>query len=507
MREFNTSGPCKPHLHYTVMRDKLIEKGLYMVDRGKFFTIWAPRQTGKTTYFELLLNALDNKKYVGVWLSFEATTTYTDEEFWRKFSFDKIKKLELKGMKVKNGFKNISEFENWLKVDLSISLKDKKFVLIIDEFEGCPDRLINPLMHMFRDLYHQKETNPLQSLILVGVSNISEVLTDKVSPFNIADSIEMPYFTKEEVFDLIGQYEEEEKQFFEEEVKEKIYYNTAGQPGLTCAICKELVEEVCTDRSKLVDIQPLNKVIHQFLYEKIDKNISNIVAKAKEHKDFMMKVLFSEEEIPFAINDERIKYLYVNGVIDKIKGKIDIKVPIYKKVLISAFKPLYNGEVKYYTLPEEKFSKFLRKDGINIKEIIENYIKYLQRRGAKAFNYAESKEAVYVYSFDSYINLMVEELEGEVLLEVPTGRGRMDLLIYYGDKKYIMELKRWKNDNVYQRGKRQLVEYVKSEGIGEGYYIVFSDLHRENVKEEEEIEGIKINSYIIKTQFEIPSKL
>jgi len=504
MREFNTSGPCKPHLHYTVMRDKLIEKGLYMVDRGKFFTIWAPRQTGKTTYFELLLNALDNKKYVGVWLSFEATTTYTDEEFWDDFSYMLISELQLKEIEIKQNFKNMHQFKKWLRIDLKKVLKESKFVLIIDEFEGCPERLINQLMHTFRQLYHKKNTHPLQSLILVGVSNISEVLTDKVSPFNIADSIEMPYFTKEEVFDLIGQYEEEEKQFFEEEVKEKIYYNTAGQPGLTCAICKELSEEVCIDRSKSIDIKSLNEVIWQFLHKRIDKNISNIVAKAKEHKDFMMKVLFSEEEIPFEIDDEKVKYLSINGVIDEIDGRIDIKVPLYKKRLISAFKPLYNGEVKYYTLPEEKFSKFLRKDGINIKEIIENYIKYLQRRGAKAFNYAESKEAVYVYSFDSYINLMVEELEGEVLLEVPTGRGRMDLLIYYGDKKYIMELKRWKNDNVYQRGKRQLVEYVKSEGIGEGYYIVFSDLHRENVKEEEEIEGIKINSYIIKTQFETP---
>ena len=72
MREFNTSGPCDPHLHYTVMREKLLTVGRDMVERGKYFTIWAPRQGGKTTYFKLLIDILNREtEYLALWISFE----------------------------------------------------------------------------------------------------------------------------------------------------------------------------------------------------------------------------------------------------------------------------------------------------------------------------------------------------------------------------------------------------------------------------------------------------
>jgi hypothetical protein len=44
MREFNTSGPCNPALHYTVMREALIAEGEEKVRKGRYFTLFAPRQ-------------------------------------------------------------------------------------------------------------------------------------------------------------------------------------------------------------------------------------------------------------------------------------------------------------------------------------------------------------------------------------------------------------------------------------------------------------------------------
>ena len=72
MREFNTSGPCDPRLHYTVMREELLVVGQKMIKEGRYFTIWAPRQTGKTTYFKLLINEIKKgNKYLPLWVSFE----------------------------------------------------------------------------------------------------------------------------------------------------------------------------------------------------------------------------------------------------------------------------------------------------------------------------------------------------------------------------------------------------------------------------------------------------
>ena len=71
--------------------------------------------------------------------------------------------------------------------------------------------------------------------------------------------------------------------------------DTAGQPGLVCGICKDLVEKFCTDRTKTIRMEDYWKCLDYYLKEKIDKNISNIVAKAKQEKELMIKILFSEE--------------------------------------------------------------------------------------------------------------------------------------------------------------------------------------------------------------------
>ncbi|MFQ5632873.1 MAG: hypothetical protein ACE5I1_29240, partial [bacterium] len=39
-----------------------------------------------------------------------------------------------------------------------------------------------------------------------------------------------------------------------------------------------------------------------------------------------------------------------------------------------------------------------------------------------------------------------------------------DTLIIYKNKSYLIEIKRWTDPAYYQKGKRQLAEYLKSEG-------------------------------------------
>ncbi len=53
------------------------------------------------------------------------------------------------------------------------------------------------------------------------------------------------------------------------------------------------------------------------------------------------------------------------------------------------------------------------------------------------------------------------------------------------------------------------MEYLSSEGVEEGYYVVFSNKHTEDdqLYFEEEINGKRLSTYIIRTQFEQATKL
>jgi predicted AAA+ superfamily ATPase len=61
MREFNTSGANNPDIHFTVMREAQLQQALEQIIRpedpkgGRYFTLYAPRQTGKTTFVEQLV--------------------------------------------------------------------------------------------------------------------------------------------------------------------------------------------------------------------------------------------------------------------------------------------------------------------------------------------------------------------------------------------------------------------------------------------------------------------
>lgn len=507
MREFNVEGPCDPARHFTVMREALVRKGIEKVEKGKYFTIFAPRQAGKTTYFQLMIRQLEKTAYLPIWISLEDVANASVEKFYATLNYDLS--LELSRLAITPQTQIVDNL-NLTQFFEELNQQGKIVVLIIDEFDGVPSTVLGDLMHTFRKMYHKKAVYGLHSLILVGVRNISGAVLDKASPFNIADEIEVPYFSKAEVENLIAQYEQESGQIFQKKVIAKIYENTLGQPGLVNALCRELVEKYCPDRSKPVDMASLLSLLDYFLRKRIDKNISNIVAKAKQHKDFMLKVLFDETEIPYTIDDERIKFLHVNGVIEDVNGIVDVPIPLYKKRLINAFQPLLNGEAILYTSPQDRFDEFYGSDGgLNIDQIIRRYIDYVRRRGFRAFDTENLKESAYHYSFDGYINFFIKRLGGETFMEVPTSRGRLDTLIIYRDKLYVIEIKRWTDMFYYQKGKRQLAAYAQSEGLTEGFYVVFSSQHQESdtLFEQEEIDGVKIYTYVVRTNFEPPSKL
>jgi predicted ATPase len=136
MREFNTTGPCNPALHYTVMREALIAEGLEKVRKGRYFTLFAPRQAGKTTYFQLLLEAVRAENFTPIWISFESLKTVTREVFYQSLNHQLHQELAEHQIEVKYTITNpvnmVAFFEQF---------DTQTLVLIIDEFEGVVDNI------------------------------------------------------------------------------------------------------------------------------------------------------------------------------------------------------------------------------------------------------------------------------------------------------------------------------------------------------------------------------
>ena len=507
MREFNTTGPCDPALHYTVMREALMLEGQKKVKKGRFFTLFAPRQAGKTTFFKLLLNELQ-KDFTTVWISFENLKTVSKKEFYQALNHKLHRGLSKPKTQSKLIIHNSISLEHFFE---KTSAQSKPVVLAIDEFEGIPDCVLSEVMHTFRQIYHQKEYYNLHSLILVGVSTLAELIVSSASPFNIAEELQIPYFTFEEVTLLIEQYVIESGQPVEKSVIKAIYDNTKGQPGLVCALCLHLVTEVATDKSQSVTRADFYTTLGFFLTKKFDKNILNIVQKAREKREFMIKLLFRDEPVAFTIDDPDIAFLYANGVVDETEGYVEILVPLYAKRLINAFRPSINGETQYYiNSPHETINQYLTPEGeLNVNKLLKEYRAYVRLRGFRAFDTEHLKEGAWHYSLDGFIYFFIQRLGGQTYVEVPSGRGRTDILIRYQDQSNLIETKVYSDETYFKKGKGQLAEYLKSEALLEGYYVVFSQKHTEKdeLNSEELIQGKRIYTHIIPTQFEQASRV
>ncbi len=497
MRKFNTSGPNIPEKHYTIRRVELIRRGLELVQDERYFTLWAPRQTGKSTFYRQLAEELEQGGYKVAHINFE---NYRNEPL-RSFLSRLASKLEefwgddFRGMTLGEIFQKIEQ-----------NNKEKR-VLVIDEVEGINKEYFGDFLHAIRSAYHARQTHGLKSVILVGVSNIVGLVRDNASPFNVADNLNVPYFTDKEVDDLLSQHEAETGQKFERKVKRKMSSITANQPGLINGFAKKIVED--NPHRKRLGYSDYLKVEDWYLTEAIDKNFSNILNKATEERAFVERLLFTDAQIPFEIDRESISLLHTNGLIKKDeKGFVEFWVPFYKKRLYKAFYPYTNGEQRKISRTIFAADYFTEEGDLKLDRLVENYKEYIQRRGFGPFrekdekgNFKSIKEAALIYSFETYIHAFVTQTEGKIYREAQTGLGKSDIILNINNREYLIETKIYYAPKQFEDGKRQLAYYCKSLGLRKGVYLVYCPngiAYPDFVKEQTQMIGkIEIASYLV----------
>jgi AAA-like domain len=502
MRIFNTSGPNILEKHYTLPRLNLIEKGKDMVYNDRYFTIWAPRQTGKSTFFRMLADSLQMEGYLVCHVNFENYLNSPLTSLMERLvvALEAAWHIDFKNLDLSQVFHKIEQ------------VTDKKLVLIIDEVEGMNPEYFGQFLHTVRNTYHSRTGQGLRSVIFVGVSNITGVVQDNASPFNISESLPIDYFTKQEVFDLLEQHETETGQLFSKEVKDKIYAITAGQPGLVNGFAAKLVENY---RDKpLIDYLDYLVVEDWYLFEALDKNVANVINKAKKYQKFLEELLFLDRKVRFDIDKEAVRFFFTNGLIRRnAEGNITFWVPLYKKRLQKYFYPRMNGEAEQIQANIWIDSYLTADKKVNMDKIIREYQAYAQRRGFRYFIENDEngkpkglKEAALMYSFETYIQSFLEVFKGKSYLEPHVALGRSDLIINILNNEWVIEAKIYHNITQFTDGKAQLAYYIKSLGLNKGIYLIFLNKEVTNphvLEGVDVIEGVDILTYIVRYDVEV----
>ena len=73
MRSFETRGPVYPEDNYVVARTDELTDFIDRLEKGRYVVLFAPRQTGKTTFFHRALETLAADVYFPIHIDFQAS--------------------------------------------------------------------------------------------------------------------------------------------------------------------------------------------------------------------------------------------------------------------------------------------------------------------------------------------------------------------------------------------------------------------------------------------------
>jgi len=486
MPKFTSYGPVDPDINYYVPRTELINRTLGQVigdtpDKGgRYITVWAPRQAGKSWVLHSVLRRIrENSEYDWIqvikinlqdldWISdAHVAIQQITSRIFRELGIDKTEHP-------------LPEKSSDLHRIFTSEVLKKPLILIMDEFDALQPQVIKSIAGVLRNIYmdrreeHDKPTAEkyylLHGVALIGVRSVLGLESKGGSPFNTQRSINIPSLTQAEVNDLFQQYIAASGQIVKQDVIDRVYYELRGQPGLTCWF-----GELMTETFNMAPDQPITMVDFERVYSDAqntqpNSNIMNLIRKAHDpaYKEQILQIFQTGDKIYFSFDDETLNFLYMNGVIDYEKAG-------------NAFAREMFGRLGRLHDPFIEMDNIITDTSLNIPNLLKLYAAYLQKHRAQVLQDAPLRADLHVHEATFHFHLykyLVEFMQpkgGNVVPEFPTGNGQIDLLIHHAGQVYGLEVKSFSDQYEYKKARVQTARYANSMGWPIVWLVFFTE--------------------------------
>ncbi|KJR41135.1 hypothetical protein MCHI_002963 [Candidatus Magnetoovum chiemensis] len=488
MRQFFSYGPVDCRKHFCISRQNIVDSCLNNIvgdadDCGHYFTIWSPRQTGKTWIMRQVKDAIQAKygdRFIAGMMSMQ--TALLDQESNPDDILEWVPHIIHDTFKIK--IEPLKTWIDWLNIfNKSAGIFNKPVILFIDEFDKLPPKVIDKFVNLFRGMYLDRDSYLLHGLALIGVRAALGVESERGSPFNVQRSMHIPNFTKDEVFDLFSQYIAESGQAVETSVIEKVYESTNGQPGLVCWFGELLTDKYNRDKNKAIDNKLWDMVYNNALTVEWNNTILNLIKKVKNRYKEEVIELFSKSDIKFSLDRDWCSYLYMNGIIaqgaavDSKGNTVNIcrfSSPFVHERLYNALTDDLIGDIS--PIPSLDFlddlADVFASDSVNVAALLERYKDYLKRLKSKGLNPWKDQprrtdlhytEAVGHFHLYAWLQSAIGR-QCVISPEFPTGNGKVYLHLKCPSGDGIIEVKSFTNVYDLKSYKEQAAKYADSLG-------------------------------------------
>ena len=257
---------------------------------------------------------------------------------------------------------------------------------------------------------------------------------------------------------------------------------TNGYPFLVSRICQLLDEKMIPERfGNLSDAwtpDGVEMAVKMILSE--DNTLfDSLMGKLRTMPGLrgqLKEILFEGETIPNLPDNDEQKQLRMYGFIVNKHNTVAIANRIFEMRLYNFFigESRFAEELRGDALDNKP--AFIRGGELNVPLIMDRFIKtqkYIRNlddeAAEKKFIEEEGRE-----KFLTYLSPIINGVGTFSVEEQTRDRKRMDVVVHYCGKRYVIELKIWHGKSRHENGEQQIIGYLDRFGLKVGYILSFS---------------------------------
>ena len=495
---FNTSGSCMPSEHYMLPPERRLGRVMELIEQGRYFTLHAGRQTGKTTSARWLVNHYrEIGKLAVAWVDLEIAREQSDPGKAFRTIFNMLDRWV--SLQVPQFTPNPARGE-WLDDPASAVLRyltdlaersAKPIVLLFDEADGLVGEAMVSFLTQLRSGYLGRDRSAFpHSIALVGMRQVRDYVLatedrqavswlETTSPFNItAESQTLVPFSCVEIEELLLQHTTATGQRFEAEAAAQVCELSQGHPWLVNALADQAVRNV-RDRAIPITRAHVESAKDTLILER-RTHIDSLMARLNEPRirRVIEPMLMGDRTGQDVLNDD-FAYVLGLGLLTIRSGRYEIANPIYREVIPRALG--FDQQAQLMVEP----AWYVKPDGsLSVASLLAAFQEFWREDGhlaAEGFTYREAGPHLMLMSFLQ----RVVNGGGRISREYGLGRGALDLLIEWKGERHVVEVKLRRGPATDEKAVRQLQKYLDGLDLTEGWLVLF-DL-RKTVSWEEKV--------------------
>ncbi len=467
--------------------ERRLSRVMELIEDGKYFTLHAGRQTGKTTCAQWLVGKYNVEGHFrAVWFDLETARDKPDPQgafgtVFQMLNMGVEQMLPDVGVPAQQGLFLEDPDTAVLRYLQDLAARSPRpLVVFFDEADCLVGQSVVSFLTQLRSGYLARRNAPFpHSIVLVGQRSIRDYVFTReegrsvtwlgsASPFNVsAEAATLGPFSEAEVAELCHQHTTHTGQRFEPEATVLIYRLSQGHPWLVNALADQVVDRDVRDRTAPVTAAHIESAKETLILDR-RTHIDSLVEKLNDPRvRRLLDPMFAGERVTADTLNADLSYAMGLGIVRVREGEVEIANPIYREVLPRALSYFQQIQIR------ENSATFVQADGsLDLPKLMVAWQTFWRKDGhlaAGGFSYQESGPHLMLMAF---LQRIVNG-GGRVEREYGLGRGALDLMVEWKRYRYAIEVKLRRDTETEADALLQVTRYLDTAGLAEGWLVMF----------------------------------